>query len=340
MKTAGIVIGVLMVGGAVIALSNTASASGGGDTTTPVKGCMNPDSTNYNPDATEDDGSCVFADEKDQEEYQKEKEEEEARRKEEEQKEIIKQLRENCNDLWNSKGVRQKDSTQKVLTLSKVGNTNCRVEQLETIIYTDKEYYIVGETVNVYVGKRFYEDEACVIGSCPGKWRRWYSQDSFDGESLGFKLGVWDEFGGSYGDGASITLRSWGSALNGNNANNSLPMGLIDDNCDTDAKVNNGSSSDPRCYSWQRFSFNTANLTIVEPLGFTVKAKIFRGSEQTCVGEIDQTKEKQRAFTIFPKTCSMAHLKEFGLYESETESFKSENREIETSYQSYISEWL
>jgi len=127
MKTAGIVIGVLMVGGAVIALSNTASASGGGDTTTPVKGCMNPDSTNYNPDATEDDGSCVFADEKDQEEYQKEKEEEEARRKEEEQKEIIKQLRENCNDLWNSKGVRQKDSTQKVLTLSKVGNTNCRV---------------------------------------------------------------------------------------------------------------------------------------------------------------------------------------------------------------------
>ena len=341
MRIVGVAIGALLVGGAVIALMPNASASNGDDDVTVIKGCMNPDATNYNPDATEDNGSCVFADQNDQQDYADEIAEQEREKEKERQDAILKELRANCNDLYNSRGVRQNsDNTEQVLELNQVGNTNCRVEQLQALIFTDKEYYIVGETVNIYVGKRFYEDEACVIASCPGKWRRWYSQTSFDGESLGFKLGVWDEFGGSYGDGATVTLRSWGPALNGANANNSLPQGIIDDKCDTDAKVNNGSSSDPRCYSWQRFSFNTANLTIVEPLGFTVKGKIYRGSEQTCVGTIDQTKETQRAFTIFPRSCSKDYLEEFGYFDSEEKSFKSEGGEIEQSFQSYISEWM
>jgi len=56
MKTAGIVIGVLMVGGAVVALSNNASASN----TNVVNGCTFSNATNFNPNATVDNGTCLF----------------------------------------------------------------------------------------------------------------------------------------------------------------------------------------------------------------------------------------------------------------------------------------
>ena len=70
MKTAGIIIGVLMVGGAVVALSNNASASN----TNAVNGCTFPNATNYNPNATVDNGTCLFEKQEDSENYQKQKE--------------------------------------------------------------------------------------------------------------------------------------------------------------------------------------------------------------------------------------------------------------------------
>ena len=66
MKTAGIIIGVLMVGGAVVALSNNASASD----TDAVKGCTFPNATNFNPNATVDNGTCLFEKQEDSENYQ------------------------------------------------------------------------------------------------------------------------------------------------------------------------------------------------------------------------------------------------------------------------------
>ena len=338
MRIVGVAIGALLVGGAVIALMPNASAKDDDDDDTTVQGCMNPDATNYNPDATEDDGSCIFADQNDQQDYADEIAEQEREKAKQERDALIKELRKNCNDLYNSRGIRQGDDSQEVLVLSKTGATGCAVEEIQVRIWTDKEYYIVGEPVTVYVAKRYLDDQK----GKSAKWRRWFDRNSFDGESLGFKLGVWDEFGGSYGDGATITLRSWGQAKNGVSANNSLPMGVIDNNCaDSSPPTVNGSDSDPRCYSWQKFTFNTSNLTIVEPLGFTVKAKIYRGDEGVmCVNTIDLTKETQRAFTIFPRTCSLDYLQEFGLYQNDAESFESEGREIEQSFQSYISEWM
>ncbi len=345
MRIIGVAIGALMIGGAVIALTGTASADGGGNgngnggTTTVIKGCMNPNSTNYNDAATEDDGSCVFADEQDQQDYVEDLNEQKRKEEEAKKQELIKILRKNCNDLYNSKGIRQKDSTQKVLELNKTGNTNCHVEELQAIIYTDKEYYIVGEPVTIYIAKRFVEDS---FGT-PIKQRRWFSQSSYRGESLDFKLGVWDEYAENDGSGATVSLKSWNSALNGASANATTgPVGIIDDNCENSYPPTNGATADDaRCFSWQKFTFNTGNLTIAEPLGFTVKAKIYRGSEDSCIGTISQTKDKKRAFTIFPKTCSMTNLKEFGVYEAEQkkENYAAETSHLKQSHHSFIDNW-
>ena len=347
MRIIGVAIGALMIGGAVIALTGTASAGGGGngngngENTTVIKGCMNPDSTNYNEAATEDNGSCVFADEQDQQDYVEDLNEQKRKEEEAKKQELIKILRKNCNDLYNSKGIRQKDSTQKVLELSKTGKTTCDVQEIQVMIYTDKEYYIVGETVNVYVGKRYYETDGT-----KNYWHRWGSASSAYGEGLGFKLGVWDEYAEDYGGGATVTLKGWGSALNGAVANNSLPTGLVDNNCKSgEGKTYNcdGAGKGKRQYSWQRFSFNTANLTIAEPLGFTIKSKIYRGDEGVfCSGTIDLTKDKQRAFTIFPKTCSIDNLKEFGVYEAEQkrENYAAETSHLKQSHHSFIDNWL
>jgi hypothetical protein len=341
MRIIGVAIGALMIGGAVIALTGTASADGGGNGNRPtvIKGCMNPDSTNYNEGATEDDGSCIFADEQDQQDYVGDLNEQKRKEEEAKKQELIKILRTNCSDMYNTKGIRQKDSTQKVLELNKTGSRACDVNQLQAIIYTDKEYYIVGETVNVYVGKRYYETD----GS-KNYWHRWGSASSAYGEELGFKLGVWDEYAEDYGGGATVTLKSWGSALNGAVANNSLPTGLVDSKCKSgEGKTYNcdGEGKGKRQYSWQKFTFNTSNLTIVEPLGFTVKAKIFHECGFPFSGKIDLTKDKQRAFTIFPKTCSIDNLKEFGVYEAEQkkENYAAETSHLKQSHHSFIDNW-
>lgn len=343
MRIVGVAIGALLVGGAVIALMPNASATnggGGGDTPTVIKGCMNPDATNYNPDATEDNGSCIFADQNDQQDYADEIAEQEREKAKQERDALIKTLEKNCFDLYNSSGIRQGDGFKKVLTLKKTGDNACDVEEIDVVIYADKEYYIVGEQVNIYVGKRF-------VSESPGssaKQNRWFSRTSYKGEELGFKLGVWDEFGGSYGEGATVILRSWGPALNGSSANNSSFVTSNDINCaNTNPPTNNADANDPRCYSWQKFSFNTSYLanSLVEPLGFTVKGKIYRGNQGVfCKGTIDETDGTNGAFIIFPKECSIDYLQKFGMYENEAESFNSEGREIEESFQSYISEWV
>ena len=339
MRIVGVAIGALLVGGAVIALMPNASAKDGDDDTT-VQGCMNPDATNYNPDATEDDGSCIFADQNDQQDYADEIAEQERERAKQERDALIKTLRKNCFGLYDKNGIRQGNDTIKVLELYEAGSRACDVNQLQVIIYTDKEYYIVGETVNVYVGKRYYETDGT-----KDYWHRWGSANSAYGEELGFKLGVWDEFGGAYGDGATVTLREWGPALNGTVANNSLPVGLLDNNCKSGEGYTyncEGAGKGKRRYSWQKFSFNTSYLAnqIVEPLGFTVKAKIFHECGVPFAGEISKTDGKNGAFTIFPKECSKDYLSEFGLFESEEKYFESEGGEIEQSFQSYISEWM
>ena len=349
MRIIGVAIGALMIGGAVIALTGTASADGGGngngngETTTVIKGCMNPDSTNYNDAATEDDGSCIFDDADEQQNYVEDLSEQKRKEEEAKKQELIKILRKNCNDLYNAKGIRQKDDTQKVLELNKVGSRACDINELQVIIYTDKEYYIVGETVNVYVGKRYYETE----GFVGDNWHRWGSESSKYGEPLGFKLGVWDEYAEEYGDNSTVSLKSWGSALNGAVANNSLPTGLVDNNCKSGNKRTyncDKAGTGKRQYSWQRFSFNTSNLTIVEPLGFTIKSKIYRGDcgpLTPFAGTIDLTKEKQRAFTIFPKSCSLANLKEFGVYEAEQKkkNHAAETSHLKQSHHSFIDNW-
>ena len=103
MRIVGVAIGALLVGGAVIALMPNASAKDDDDDDTTVQGCMNPDATNYNPDATEDDGSCIFADQNDQQDYADEIAEQERERAKQERDALIKTLRKNCFGLYDSK---------------------------------------------------------------------------------------------------------------------------------------------------------------------------------------------------------------------------------------------
>lgn len=325
MKILGVAIGALLIGGAVIALSGTASADGG-DTATPILGCMRSDANNYNPDATEENSSCTFDGADEQEKYAneivaaKQKEEEDAKQA------FIAELRRNCSDLYTAQGIRTHDKTQNVMRLQKTGNTNCDVHELDVQIYTNKEYYIVGETVNIYVGKRFKKNQSYTSA----KWEKWFNKTASHGESLGFKLGVWDEYGKETGDDSTITLREFNSALGGQNANDSLPSGLID----------NGGANGGRSYSWQKFSINTANLNIVEPLGFNIKGQINRGSEGIgCTGTINKTQTKTRVFTIFPKACSITYLTEFGIYEAETNNYGF-SAELTNSYHSFIDNWM
>ena len=213
------------------------------------------------------------------------------------------------------------------MNLNKTGNTNCLIHELDVQIYTDKEYYIVGETVNIYVGKRFRKKQ---FGSS-SEWNYWSNETVYKGESLGFKLGVWDEYGGRGGDDSTITLREINSALDGQNANGSLPTGLLD-----------GSANIKRLYSWQKFSINTANLNIVEPLGFNIKGQMTRGNGSKldlCTGTINDNQTKTRAFTIFPKACSITYLTELGIYGAETKNYGF-SAELTNSYHSFIDNWM
>jgi hypothetical protein len=327
MKILGVAIGALLIGGAVIALSGTASANGG-DTATPILGCMRSDANNYNPDATEENSSCTFDDADEQEKYAneiidiKQQEEEDAKQA------FIAELRRNCSDLYTAQGIRTHDETQKVMRLQKTGNTNCVIHELDVQIYTDKEYYIVGETVNIYVGKRFRKKKF----RRNRKWVPWSNNTVSEGESLGFNLGVWDEYGKETGDDSTITLREFNSALGGQNANDSLPTGLLD----------NGGANGGMSYSWQKFSINTANLNIVEPLGFNIKGQITRGSGgkyNLCTGTINKTQTKTRAITIFPRACSKTYLTELGIYEAETNNYGF-SAELTNSYHSFIDNWM
>ena len=328
MKILGVAIGALLIGGAVIALSGTASA-GGGDTATPILGCMRSDANNYNPDATEENSSCTFDDADEQEKYANEIVDAKQQGVEDAQNALIAELRRNCSDLYTAKGVRTHDNTQKVMSLNKTGNTNCLIHQLDVQIYTDKEYYIVGETVNIYVGKRFRKNHTFSWGSY---WGKWSNQTVSEGESLGFKLGVWDEYGKETGDDSTITLREFNSALGGQNANDSLPTGLLD----------NGGANGGRSYSWQKFSINTANLNIVEPLGFNIKGQITRGNGgkfNLCTGTINETQTKTRVISIFPRACSKTYLTELGIYEAETKNYEF-SAELTNSYHSFIDNWM
>ena len=325
MQIMGVAIGALLIGGAVIALSGTASADGG-DTATPILGCMRSDANNYNPDATEENSSCTFDDADEQENYVNEMIAANQQVVEDAQNALIAELRSNCSDLYTAQGDRTHDTTHKVMTLRKNGNTNCDVHTLVAQIYTDKEYYIVGETVNIYVGKKFKKNQIYTSAT----WEKWFNKTSSHGESLVFNLGVWDDYGKESGDDSTITLRGFSSALDGQNANDSLPAGLVDDK----------GAKGKREYSWQKFSINTAHLNLVEPLGFNIKGQIKRGSEgYSCTGTINQTTTVTRAFTIFPKSCSKTYLTDLGIYEAETKNHGF-SAELTNSHHSFIDNWL
>mgnify|MGYP003154377553 CR=1 FL=1 len=306
MKLAGVAIGALMIGGAVIYLMPTTSAQTTvtpGGIPTPVTGCMDSSATNYNPDATVDEG-CNFDDSDKQQEYEDEKIEEQQEIEEENEKNVIDEIKKSCPGLYKTNNDKKGQEAKEHIKLNKTGAIGCAVEQVKINIWSNKTNYVQGEDVIIYVNKRFYEDQAFK----DGKWRGWDERTSFDGESLDFYMGVWDEY-------TDIHLKGTDGEM----------VSAIDG-----VRINSFMGDSTCC--WQKFTFNTSTLQIAEPLNFTIKAKFKKGGEG-CPGDgFSDSGTENNAFTIYPSSCNI---------ETNTSSAESNNNVLSAEHfiQSYHNSW-
>jgi len=288
MKTAGIVIGVLMVGGAVVALSNNASASN----TNVVNGCTFSNATNFNPNATVDNGTCLFEKQEDSENYQQQIEEQiEQEREQQQQQQEQEELAEvDCS------GFKSQDSKiHNVMHLTTGSVTNAyaaghALEKLNVKIYTDKQKYLAGENIIIYTLKQRLYDPA--LGS--GGWEAWGTATSKSGEGMSMSLKVQsnDEIYNLFN----------GSALN----NATLVTGYM---------PFSGNMDD---WSFRKITISTANLfDIKEPVKFKIYSKIDMD------GHKDKSKTKESAFTVYPASCSKTQDAESYSHDGEVMSFQS-----------------
>ena len=268
MRIIGVAIGALMIGGVVIALSGNASASN--DSTIPIKGCMNPKSTNYDESATEDDGSCQFTKIEDQQDYTEELEE--AKRKAEADAETVRQqlLKSSCSG-YSKQSSKYREFMS--LTTSSVSNgytLTHDIEKLKVNLGVAKTKYVVGEPIIIYQIKSVYSNDSKDDG-----WVPWGTADVKRGEkvSLNFSVKSNDE---------TILLGNFSQS------NASLPPN----------NYNPLSGNSAKEYSFRQISIPTSELNITEPTKFKVSSNISLND-----GHKTKSSSKESVFTIYPKSC-------------------------------------
>ena len=288
MKTAGIIIGVLMVGGAVVALSNNASASN----TTAVSGCTFPNATNYNPNATVDNGTCLFEEQDDSENYQQQKEEQREQEREQQQQQ---QEQEELAEVDCSGFKSQSSNIYNVMnlttgTVTKGYAAGHALEKLNVKIYTDKQKYLAGENIIIYTLKQRYYNPAFRSGG----WEAWGTATSKSGEGMSMSLKVQSN--------DEIYNLFDGSALN----NATLVKGFMPFSGNMDN------------WSFRKITISTASLyDIKEPVKFKIYSKIDMD------GHKNKSKTKESAFTVYPASCSKTQDAESYSHDEEIMSFQS-----------------
>lgn len=313
MRIVGVAIGVLLMGGAVIALSNRASAQSTTTTTQDVAGCMNPAAINYNANATIDNGSCIFPSEEqveqenyqEQQEEQKEREEQEAREEAEREKEEAEQALRNseaCRGLYGIAGNRTGTGRKYIHEVKTPNITNaqavaCHVRKLEAIIYTDKSKYIQGETIRITMYKRKWTDDG---------WAKWGTSDNFGGDGAYIYLGV-------KSDDDLITLRNF-------------------------TKANNASLSaeTQSSYSVRHLNISTSTLNISYPTTFKIRTKVEIDGTGFCKDKEDED-TVESAFTVYPAKCN---IQTNNAETQQSETYDAEPNVEILSFQSFITPWM
>lgn len=280
MKTLGVALGALMVGGAVIAISKSSSAS-----STAVEGCTFSNATNYNPDATVDNGSCLFAKPEDTKTYKKQKEEQQKQ----------KQRQEETAGISCSNYSEQDSQYREKLDLATSGVSNAYATTHDLIglkakVGVNKTKYVVGEPIIVYIVKSRHTS-SLTKGK---KWEKWGGASSFGGESSSMTMKVQSN--------DEIFSLFNGSVLNTANTSNYNPL--------------SGSTRDT--WSFRQMTLDTSTIQITEPTQFKIYAKINMNDGK-------RTKEKtvESAFTLYPAGCAKTQNAESFSSEEEIMSFQS-----------------
>ena len=306
-KLTGVIVGTLLVGGAIVALGSVSAEE---TDSTPIPGCTDPTAINYMPSATVDNGRCEYEEGESPEEIQEEEEEEQQNL--EAYNECVatkKAWKEDCSGLYGLTGARRGTNLYFVGELTTNASTNsCDIQELNAWVYINKTKFVKGEDIYIYVGKRRYVNTTF---SSP-EWQTWCSADAKHGESMDFRIGVKSD------DGTYI-LREYASWLpSGSGGASAIPPG----------------GSQLLC--WKRLVLKTDNLSIGEPVNFSIEAKVKRGSEGTCIGVIDDIWNKEGVFTIYPNKCGTKVKQDCDTLK-EAESYKAEWNK---SHQSFMSEWV
>lgn len=289
MKTAGIIIGVLMVGGAVVALSNNASASNA----TAVSGCTFPNATNYNPNATVDNGTCLFEKQEDSENYQQQKEEQREQEKEQQQQQ---QEQEELAEVDCSGFTNQDNEYREKISLETGSVTNPYAAthdliKLKAKVGVGKTKYVVGEPVKIYIAKtKQTASSALNWKGYTTDWKKWNNESSTGGESNKMTMTVESN--------DEIYKLFNGSVLD--SANNSSYNPINNDD-----------------WSFKVITLDTSTLNIKEPVNFKIYAKIDMN------GHKDKSKTRESAFTVYPAGCATTKKAESYSHDEEIMSFQS-----------------
>jgi len=284
MKTAGIIIGVLMVGGAVVALSNNASASN----TNAVNGCTFPNATNYNPNATVDNGTCLFEKQEDSENYQKQKEQQREQKQKQEENAGI-----SCSGYSEQQsGFREKLSIQ-TSNVSESYALFHKLVGLRAKVGVSKTKYVVGEPVTIYTAKSVRKTFNTWSG-IKKVWTKWTNQTSESGESMSMTMKIQSN--------DEIFSLFNGSALGSETNSNFNPL--------------SGDSRDK--WSFRKITLDTSTMQITEPTNFKIYAKINLND-----GKKTKSKTVESAFTVYPAGCATTKKAENYSHDEEIMSFQS-----------------
>lgn len=303
-KVAGILVGVLLVGGAVVALGSVAGETSTSDV--PIPGCTDATAQNFTPTATVDNGSCIYDEGKSPEEIEEREEEEQQNLEAYNQCVATKNAwEEDCDGLYNRIGIKKGGGTATIASLVTNASTRgCDVRELQADVAINKTKFVQGEDIVITVGKRRWQD--CGGWGFEGCWEPWCSASAEQGESLDFKIGV-------YSNDGTYILRNYQTWLP------------------------SGGSSEIGDWCYKELILRTDNLIISEPVAFTVETKIKRGSEGTmCVDSISDYDKSESVFIIYPNKCGTKVKQDCDTLK-EAESYKAEWHK---SHHSFMSEWV
>ena len=309
----GIIAGIGVIGAAVYFMGSASAETpdnGGGNGGIPesakIYGCTNGTALNYNPSANTDDGSCNYNPGESPEELQEKKDEEQKKKDEEEAK---KKLWDDasCGEVWSGSS-RKGNSWKKIMSLHDTAGTrgNCDITELSAIIYTNKSKYVEGEKITILIYKKLYSIDGV------NEWHKWGSQNTYHGETVTFKIGVYD-------NDETIQLHEFGQYLPTDECFSSLTPNPKEDLFDD--------------YTVCRLVLDTEGIDITEKTKFTIKAEVYapkvtKFAVNDC-DKIEDIKTVETAFTVYPKTCK-----------SSTKSAEPYNTEWLVSNQSFMTGWV